>query len=232
LHAQAPARRTSAGLQLHAAASCRPARTAVRRGRPQDICSGDLLLPQFNSLHEAYKRRQVAPPTSSRSQEQQPSVSGPIPSQLCLTQQLTAHWSQFKALRQRYAGTLFEEQLQLHMPHKHKATVPDSALRMEMNVLEEQADNDKARELHWKPLSWLGTLRPTTSIDAWDQPLWETFVCTTLGLEVPVFASLPRRNQRLTALCGCKKHGLDLDCDHTSTCTAHSGATKAHDWAI
>ena len=30
----------------------------------------------------------------------------------------------------------------------------------------------------------------------------------------------------------CKKHGMDLYGDHTSTCTAHSGATKAHDWAI
>jgi hypothetical protein len=52
------------------------------------------------------------------------------------------------------------------------------------------------------------------------------------GLEVPVLASLPRRNQRSPALCGCKKHGMDLSGDHTSTCTAHSGATKAHDWAV
>ena len=84
----------------------------------------------------------------------------------------------------------------LHMPQKHKATVPDSTLRMEMKALEEQADNDKARELHWKPLSWLGTIRPTTPNDAWDQQLWETFVCTTLCLEVEVLTSLPRRNQR------------------------------------
>ena len=64
-----------------------------------------------------------------------------------LTQQITAHWPQFQALRQRYAGTRFEEQRMLHMPQKHKATVPDSALRMEMNALEEQVDNAKAREL-------------------------------------------------------------------------------------
>jgi hypothetical protein len=29
-----------------------------------------------------------------------------------------------------------------------------------------------------------------------------------------------------------EKHGMDLHGDHTSTCTAHSGATKAHDWAV
>ena len=45
-------------------------------------------------------------------------------------------------------------------------------------------------------------------------------------------ASLPRHNQRSPALCGCKKHGMDLYGDHTSTCTADSGATKAHDWAV
>ena len=36
----------------------------------------------------------------------------------------------------------------------------------------------------------------------------------------------------MLALSGCKKHGMDLYGDHTSTCTAHSGATKAHDWAV
>jgi hypothetical protein len=54
----------------------------------------------------------------------------------------------FKALRQRYAGTRFEEQRQLHRPQKHKSTVQDSALRVEMLNLEEQADNAKARELY------------------------------------------------------------------------------------
>jgi len=42
---------------------------------------------------------------------------------------------------------LFEER---QMPQKHmlKATVPDSTLRVEMNGLEEQADNAKARDLY------------------------------------------------------------------------------------
>jgi hypothetical protein len=133
--------------------------------------------------------------------------------------QLTAHWPQFKILRQRFAVTRFEEQRQLHMPQKHKThTSHGPGLACSWygdECLGEQADNAKAHELHWKPLSWLGTLRPTTANDACDQPLWETFVCTTLGLEVPVLASLPRRNQRAPALCGCKKHGMDLFGDHT-----------------
>jgi len=56
-----------------------------------------------------------------------------------VTEQLTKHWAPFKVLRQRYAGMRFEEQRQFHLPQKHKATVPDSALRVEMNNLEEQA---------------------------------------------------------------------------------------------
>ena len=73
---------------------------------------------------------------SSSSQDQQPTVSGPIQSQLHLTQQMTTYWPQFKVSRQRYAGTLFEEQSMLHMPQKHKDTVQDSTLCMEMNALE------------------------------------------------------------------------------------------------
>jgi hypothetical protein len=73
---------------------------------------------------------------------------------------LTKHWAPFKALRQHYAGTRLEEQRQLHLPQKYKATVPDSTLRVEMNALEEQADYNKAGVLFWKPLSGLGTIRP------------------------------------------------------------------------
>jgi hypothetical protein len=99
-----------------------------------------------------------------------------------------------------------------------------------MNGLEEQADNAQTRDLYWKSLSWLGTIRPTSANDASDPALW--FVSTTLGLEVPVLSSLSRRNNSPLAKCGCKKHALDLYGDHTSTCTAHSGETKAYDWMV
>ena len=66
-----------------------------------------------------------------------------------------------------------------------------------MNGLEEQADNAQARDLYWKPLSWLGAIRPTSTNDAgdaFDPALWTTFVSMTLGVEGPVLSSLPRRN--------------------------------------
>jgi hypothetical protein len=97
---------------------------------------------------------------------------------------------------------------------------------------EEQAHNAQARELYWKPLSWLGTIRPSNAKDAFDPAPWTTFVSTTLSLEVPVLSSLPRRNNSPLAKCGCKKHCMDVDGDHTANCTAHSGATKAHGWLV
>ena len=122
---------------------------------PQDNGDGQLILPQLNRLHEAYKRSQVASSASSSSQDQQP-PKPTIPTQKRVTQQLSTHWAPFKALRQSYAGSRFVQQLQLHLPQKHKATEQDSALRVEMSGLEDQADNAaaKPRELWWKPLSW------------------------------------------------------------------------------
>ena len=101
----------------------------------------------------AIKRSQVSPSASSSSQDQQGQQppKSVIPTQRRVTEQLTKNWAPFQALRQHCAGTRFEEQRQLHLPQKHKATVADSTLRVEMNALEEQADNAKARDLYWKP---------------------------------------------------------------------------------
>ena len=43
---------------------------------------------------------------------------------------------------------------------------------------------------------------------------------------IPVIAEKP------LAACGCRKFQIDPLGDHLSTCTAHSGAKKAHDWAV
>ena len=89
--------------------------------RSQDPGSGTLVLPQLNRLHEAYKRRQVAPPASSSSQDQQPTASGPIPSQRRLTRQPTAQWPQFKILRQRYAVRWHAVRGATHAAHASEA---------------------------------------------------------------------------------------------------------------
>jgi hypothetical protein len=97
---------------------------------------------------------------------------------MMITEHISTHWPQFKALLQRYGGTRFEEQLQFHLPQSH---VPDSTLPFEMNGLV-QADNAKARDFHRKPLSesgWkgLGTIRaqPETTQGA---PVFPFVLCT------------------------------------------------------
>jgi hypothetical protein len=47
-----------------------------------------------------------------------------------------------------------------------------------------------------------------------------------MGAQIPVIAEKP-----LTT-CGRKKFPLDPLGDHLDTCTAHSGAKKAHDWMV
>ncbi len=47
-----------------------------------------------------------------------------------------------------------------------------------------------------------------------------------MGAQIPAIAALP------LSTCGCKKFHLDTLAEHVSTCTAHSGAKKAHDWAV
>ena len=101
----------------------------------QDNGNCKLLLLQLDQLHLAFMLSQVFPSVSSNSQDQQ---SQHLPKSVILTQQrvteqLTKNWAPFKVLRERYSGTRFSEQRQLHLPQKHKATVADSTLRVEMN---------------------------------------------------------------------------------------------------
>jgi hypothetical protein len=47
-----------------------------------------------------------------------------------------------------------------------------------------------------------------------------------MGAHIPAIAEKP------LATCGCRKFQLDPLGDHLNTCTAHSGAKKAHDWMV
>ena len=47
-----------------------------------------------------------------------------------------------------------------------------------------------------------------------------------MGAQIPVIV------EKSFAVCGCRKFRIDAPGDHLCTCTAHSGAKKAHDWAV
>ena len=44
-----------------------------------------------------------------------------------------------------------------------------------MSDLEPEEENAKARKLWYKPLAWLGVIRPLAQGEDWPLPLWQTF---------------------------------------------------------
>ena len=75
-------------------------------------------------------------------------------------------------------------------------------------------------------MAWLGVLRPLSQAESWSAPLWQTFFTTSIGFPVPLITALP------SVTCGCRRFALDSFGDHVSACESHSGALKAHDWAV
>ena len=112
------------------------------------------------------------------------------------------------------------------MQQRVVATVEDSVLRTEMENLESEEEDAPRRVLWYKPMSWLGQIRPHRRDEAWSAGLWQAFFASCVGATVPALAELP------LSACGCKKFAIDALGDHVSTCTAHSGAKKAHNWAV
>jgi hypothetical protein len=110
----------------------RPAQAAALLPTRAQTCRLSTQAPRTTATANSFFRNSTAstrqlrgvgfPPASSGSQDQQPTRPGPIPSQCRLTQQLSKHWTQFKVLHQHYTGTRFEEQRQLNLPPKYKAT--------------------------------------------------------------------------------------------------------------
>jgi hypothetical protein len=92
-----------------------------------------------------------------------------------------------------------------------------------MSVLESQEEDAPKRILFFKPMSWLGQIRPHRRDESWSASLWQTFFSTSMGAQIPAIAEKP------LAAYGCRKFKLDALGDHLCTCTAHSGGKKAHD---
>ena len=70
-----------------------------------------------------------------------------------------------------FAGSRHAEQLSLRSQQRTVATVEDSVLRTEMAGLESQEEDAPKRILKrllfFKPMSWLGQIRPHRRNEAW-----------------------------------------------------------------
>jgi hypothetical protein len=97
---------------------------------------------------------------------------------------------------------------------------------MKMTGLESQEEDAPNRVLFFKPMSWLGQIRPHRRDESWSASFCQTFFSTSVGAQIPVIAEKP------LVVCGCRKLQVDTLGDHLCTCTTHSGAKKAHDWVV
>ncbi len=149
-----------------------------------------------------------------------------VPTQFKVTQQILLHWQLFRDLKLNFIGSRRAEQLSLRSHQRVVSTVEESVLRMEMAGLESQEEDAPSRVLFFKPMSWLGQIRPHRRDESWSASLWKTFFFTSMGAQIPVIAEKP------LVVCRCRKFQVDALGDHLCTCTVHSGAKKAHDWAV
>jgi hypothetical protein len=95
-----------------------------------------------------------------------------------------------------------------------------------MAGLESQEEDASQRVLFYKPMAWMGPIRPHRRDESWSTSLWQTFFSTSMGAQIPVIPEKP-----LTVY-GYRKFKIDSLGDHLCTCTSHSGVKKAHDWEV
>jgi hypothetical protein len=194
------------------------ARLSSQDGASQQQETTSLSLPQLNRLIEASFVRDES------------SVSNldaiAIPLQHRVTLQILNHWYPFQDLKLMFAGSYRVEQLSLRSQQRVVATVEESVLKTEMEGLESQEEDTPERILFFKPMSWLGKIRTHRRDESWSASLWQTFSSTSMGAQIPAITEKP------LATCGSRKFQLDPLGDHLNTCTAHSGAKKAHDWMV
>jgi hypothetical protein len=139
------------------------ARPSSQDGVPQQQEAAPLSLPRLDRLFEASFARD----------ENSVSNAGVvvIPSQLKVTKQILLHWQPFRDLKLKYVGSCQTEQLSLRSQERIVATVEDSVLKTEMAGLESQEEDAPKRILFFKPMSWLGQIRPHRRDESWSASL-------------------------------------------------------------
>ncbi len=139
------------------------ARLSSQDGVPQQEEAAPPSLPQLDRLFEA----SFAWDESSASN---PGVTV-IPSQLKITKQILRHWQPFQDLTLQFVGSHRQEQLSSRCQQRIVATVEESVLRMEMAGLVSQEEDASQRVLFYKPMVWLGQIRPHRRDESWSASL-------------------------------------------------------------
>ncbi len=120
-------------------------------------------LPQLNYLHEVSFPRDESSNSNAGVDV--------IPSQLKITQQILLHWQPFRDLKLKSVGSRRQEQLSSRCQQCVVATIEESVLRTEMVGLESQEEDAPKRVLFYKPMGWLGQIRPHRRDEFWSASL-------------------------------------------------------------
>jgi hypothetical protein len=94
-----------------------------------------------------------------------------FPAQPRVTEQIIARGQPFKDLKQAFAVSRRAEHPRLHTEQRVVDTVEDSALRAEMGSLESQEEDTPKRVLWYKPVGFLGVIRPHRRDETWSVSL-------------------------------------------------------------
>jgi hypothetical protein len=94
-----------------------------------------------------------------------------VPSQFKVTKQILLHWQPFRDLKLKYVGSRQAELLSSRSQERVVATVEESVLKTEMTGLESQEEDSPKRILFFKPMSWLGQIRPHRRDESWSTSL-------------------------------------------------------------
>ncbi len=96
-----------------------------------------------------------------------------------------------------FAGSRRAEQLSLRSQQRVVATVEESVLKTEMAGLESQEEDAPKRLLFFKPMSWLGQIRPHRRDESWSASLWQTIFLHVYGRSDPGDCGEAARDLRL-----------------------------------
>ena len=84
-----------------------------------------------------------------------------------------------------------DEQLHIRTQQRIIVTTEDSVLRTAMTNLEPLDEEVPNRVLSFKPMSWLGQIRPHRRDEAWPAGLWQPFFSACVGATIPALAEFP-----------------------------------------
>ncbi len=176
------------------------ARPSSQDGVPQQQEAAPLFLPQLNLLYEVSFARDENSPSGDTG-------VAAIPSQFKITQQILKNWQPFRDFKIQFVGSRRQEQLSSRCQQRVVATVEESVLRTEMAGLESQEEDAPQRPaqrvLFYKPMTWVGQIRPHRRDESWSASLWQTFFSTSMGDQIPMIPEKP------LAVCGCRKFKID-----------------------